>query len=220
MERPLVCKSLRKRSDWAGLVPSLLQSSSPCGNWKELQLDTHDVAIPFHSQRVFRAIFLSPQDIASAADLSLSRIERLYNLDGGQDSGIFFLLKQVDNQQSAVPALMTLQLQLLGKWELPVIPVESVAAVPAIITTLQRQLLSPEASCKASSPAISLLPFCSDREPLAEHTVNILTDTTSDFRDLVDKVSSNTVFESEIAPLLDEDADKFRRFWTDDYVVD
>ncbi len=56
--------------------------------------------------------------------------------------------------------------------------------------------------------------------PLAEHTVNILTDTTSGFRDLLDKLSSNPVFESEIAQLLGDDADKLKSFWADDYLVD
>ncbi|KAI0911812.1 hypothetical protein F4823DRAFT_584291 [Ustulina deusta] len=218
MERPLICTSLRKRFDWASLPASLLQSKSSCGKWKESQLDTHDVAIPLTTQRVFRAIFMSPRDVASAS--CVTRIERLYNLNAGQDSGIIFLLKHDDEQQSAVHALMTLQIQLVGRWELPIIPVDSVAAVPASLVTIQSQLPSPAPDRKPPSPATHLLPFCSDGVPLAEHTVNILTDTTSGFSDLLDKLSSNPVFESEIAQLLGDDADKLRSFWADDYLVD
>ncbi|KAI0452773.1 hypothetical protein F5B21DRAFT_482266, partial [Xylaria acuta] len=215
MERPLICTSLRKRLDLAGLAPSLLKSNSSCGKWKETQLDTHDVAISLHSQRVFRAIFISPGDVASSE--GLNRIERLYNLNGGQDSGLIFLMKGDDAQQNVTHALMMLQLQLVGNWELPVIPVGSVAAVEASLATLRHQLMA--ASRKPPGPASSLLPFCSDREPLAKHTINVLTDVTSDFRDLLDKLSSNSVFESEIAPLLGPDAEKLKSFWMDEYLV-
>ncbi|KAH8160670.1 hypothetical protein CIB48_g7588 [Xylaria polymorpha] len=205
MERPLICTSLRKRPDWASLASLLLKSNN-----------THDVAIPLSSQRVFRAIFISPRDVASTE--SLNRIERLHNLNGGQDSGLIFLLKDDDAQQNAMHALMTLQLQLIDHWELPVIPVKSVAAIEASLATLRHQLMA--ASRKPPGPASSLLPFCSDREPLANHTINVLTDLTSDFRDLLDKLSSNSVFESEIAPLVGPDADKLKSFWTDEYLVD
>ncbi|KAI1310491.1 hypothetical protein F5Y03DRAFT_41952 [Xylaria venustula] len=218
MERPLICASLRKRLDWASLPAALLQSHSLCGKWKETQLGTHDLAIPLTTtQRVFRAIFLSPSDIATASDSS--RIERLYSLNAGQDSGILFLLKH-ENEQSAIHALMKLQLQLVGKWELPIIPVDSVAAVPATLVTIQSHLSSPVANRKPPIPASHLLPFCSDDVPLAEHAVNILTDTTSGFRDLLDKLSSSAEFESEIVQLLGNDANKFRNFWANDYLVD
>ncbi|KAI0877627.1 hypothetical protein GGS24DRAFT_447030 [Hypoxylon argillaceum] len=218
MERALVCTSLRKRLDWSGLPSLLLQSSSAYGKWKETRLETHDVAIPLTAHRIFRAIFISPQDVASAR--SLSRIERLYNLTGGQDSGIIFLLKHGDDGQSAVPILMALQLQLVGNWELPVIPVEFVTAVPASLLALQRQLVSPDSSPEVSSPASNLLPFCSNKERLAEHSVNILTDVTSRFKDLISKLSSDRLFQSEISQLLDEDAHKLRGFWREDCLVD
>ncbi|KAI0486424.1 hypothetical protein F4859DRAFT_369790 [Xylaria cf. heliscus] len=216
MERPLICTSLRKRLDWAGLPSSLLRSNSSCGKWKETQIDTHDVAIPLDSQRVFRAILISPRDVASTE--SLNRMERLYNLNGGQDSGIIFLLKDDGPQQSATHTLMTLQLQLAGNWQLPIIPVESMAAVEPSLATLRHQLMT--ASRKPPGPASSLLPFCSDREPLANHTINVLTDVTSDFRDLLDKLSSKSSFGSEIAPLLGPDADKLKNFWAEEYLVD
>ncbi|KAI0102912.1 hypothetical protein GGR51DRAFT_573721 [Nemania sp. FL0031] len=222
MERPLVCISLRKRLDWASL-PSLLFQSNSIGNashgkWKETQLNTHDLSIPLATRRAFRAILISPRDVAS--DGILGRIERLYNLTGGQDAGIIFLLKNNDDEQSAVSTLMTLQLQLIGKWELPIIPVESVAAVAASLSTLRRELVAAGASQKTPNPATSLLPFCSDRERLAEHSVNIVTDMTSGFKDLLSKLTSDPRFVSEITELLGEDAEKLKGFWKDDYLVD
>ncbi|KAI0515256.1 hypothetical protein F5B22DRAFT_656183 [Xylaria bambusicola] len=218
-ERPLICSSLRKRLDWVTLFTSLLRNHSPCGKWKETQLETYDVAIPLTSQRVFRAIFISSQDAASPD--SLARTERLYNLNAGQLSGIIFLLKHDDEQQSAVHALMTLQTQLIsGGWVLPIYPVDSVAAVPAILVTICSQLCSPAVNREPASSASYLLPFCSDNVLLTGHTVNILTDTTSDFENLLNKLSTNTVLEPDIALLLGDDADKLRSFWAGDSPVD
>ncbi|KAI1356311.1 hypothetical protein F5Y01DRAFT_75226 [Xylaria sp. FL0043] len=174
--------------------------------------------MPLNTQRVFRAIFMSPCDIVSAS--CSTRLERLYNLNAGQDSGIIFLLRHDDEKRTAVHALMTLQLHIVGRWELPIIPVDSVAAVPARLAAIQSQLPSSAANRKLPSPASHLLPFCSDGVPLAEHTVNILTDTTSGFGDLVDKLSTNAVFESEIGQLLGDDAEKLKNFWADNYLVD
>ncbi|KAI1279943.1 hypothetical protein F5Y07DRAFT_396534 [Xylaria sp. FL0933] len=159
--------------------------------------------MPLDTQRVFRAIFMSPCDIVSASCSTC--LERLYNLNAGQDSGIIFLLRHDDEQRTA---------------ELPIIPVDSVAAVPARLAAIQSQLPSSAANRKLPSPASHLLPFCSDGVPLAEHTVNILTDTTSGFGDLVDKLSTNDVFESEIGQLLGDDAEKLGNFWADDHLVD
>jgi hypothetical protein len=111
--------------------------------------------------------------------------------------------------------------RLVGKWTLPIIPVESVAAVLTTLAILQRQLVPEATNRKASSPASTILPFCTDdKQSLAEHTVNVLTDITSGFRDLLDKLSPKAVFESNIAQLLDEDAARLKNFWGKEYVVD
>ncbi|KAI1368697.1 hypothetical protein F5Y08DRAFT_226850 [Xylaria arbuscula] len=162
---------------------------------------------------------MSPHEVTSPD--CQARIERLYNLNAGQLSGIIFLMKDDDAQQSAAHVLMALQVQLIGgRWELPIFPVNSVAAVPASLVTLRSQMCSTAVNRGSATPARQLLPFCSDGVPLTEHTVNILTDTTSDFRDLLDKLSSDALIKSEIALLLGNDADKLRNFWTDDDPVD
>ncbi|KAI1433741.1 hypothetical protein GGR50DRAFT_695793 [Xylaria sp. CBS 124048] len=162
---------------------------------------------------------MSPQDVSLAR--CPSRIERLYNADGGRDAAIIFLLQHESGRENAVGALMTLQLQLVGNWELPIIPVESVATVPATLVTLKCQLVSPVANPRLPNPASHLLPHCSDRGSLTEHTVNVLTDTTSGFRDLLGKLSSeDAVFRSEIAALLDQDANRLQNFFTTEYLVD
>jgi hypothetical protein len=56
----------------------------------------------------FRAIFLSPQEVNSHE--TRKRIERLFNLNGGQCVAIILLMKQ-HGQASAVAMLMRLQLE-------------------------------------------------------------------------------------------------------------
>lgn len=107
-----------------------------------------------------------------------------------------------------------------GRWDLPIFPVDSVAAVPESLAVIRSEMCSTVVNRGPANPARQLLPLCSDSVPLTEHTVNILTDTTSDFTDLLDKLSTNALFESDIALLLGDDADKLRNFWADDYSVD
>ncbi|KAI1779903.1 hypothetical protein F4818DRAFT_157969 [Hypoxylon cercidicola] len=191
MSGPLICRSLRGRPDWTSLVPALLQGKGV--RWREAKLDTHDVAIPLpsiggQSQRVLRAILLSPSDVGK--DECRGRIQRLSRLSGGQDVAIVFLLKQEQGQMSATAALMTLQLDLVGEFEMPVIPVNSVQAVPTNLMAFHRQISTGSGSPKTANPAQSLLPYCSDRPPLPEHAVNVLTDITSNIRDLLDTAST------------------------------
>lgn len=183
----------------------------------ETQLGTHDVAVSLSSQRSFRAIFMSPQDAISAE--SLIRIERLYSINGGRESGIVFLLKQGEDQESGVSALMKFQLRLVGNWALPIIPVESVAAVPATLATIQQKLNPLLANRKAAEPSSNLLPSCSDGKPLEDHSVNVITDLTAGFGDLLDKLASNAVFEATLTDLIGEDADRLKRFWAYDCPV-
>jgi hypothetical protein len=111
--------------------------------------------------------------------------------------------------------------RLINSWPLPTIPVESAGAVPATLLSLQQQLVTGAANQEVLGPASGLLPFCTgDRQPLAEHTVNILTDLTSGFKDLIDKLSSTDVSNSKVAQFLGGDTDKLKMFWKGEYLVD
>ncbi|KAI0019557.1 hypothetical protein F4780DRAFT_441882 [Xylariomycetidae sp. FL0641] len=223
MESFLVCSSTRSRPDWASLASALLQSKT--SRWKEARLDTHDVAMslpmitPGMPRRVLRAIFMSPHDIGS--DEARNRVERLYHLNGGRDIAVFFYLKQY-SLHSPVAAFMKLQLDLATSREIPIVPVESVAAVPHSLMTFHRQLGTGRVYERTPAPARSLLPHCSDRQSLAEHTVHVLTDTTSDMRDLLMKLSSpNSAFRNQIDAFLgDEDGAKAVSFWAEEYMVE
>ncbi|KAI1818427.1 hypothetical protein GGS20DRAFT_528573, partial [Poronia punctata] len=223
MDRLVVSSSLRKSPNWAKLSRILLQSNNGDGSWRESNLEAHDVAIPIpaasaDSRRVFRAIFMSPRDVGTAE--GARRIEHLYHLSGGRDVSIVFLLKSDGEQQNAAATLMTLQLQLMGRWRLPVIPVDSVAAVPASLLSLRRQMASAVVDMEVMGPVNALLPFCTDdKEQFSKHTVNVITDITFGFRDMLDKLSSEAAFSSEIVHFLGQDAEKLKGFWEDEHLV-
>ncbi|KAI6093716.1 hypothetical protein F4821DRAFT_4305 [Hypoxylon rubiginosum] len=222
MSRPLICRSLRGRPDWASLTPTLVQGNGI--KWKEAQLDTHDVAIPLpnpggQSQRALRAILLSPSDVGK--DVCRHRIQRLSRLSGGQDVAIVFLLKQEQGQMSAMAAFMTLQLEgsLIGEFEIPVIPVNSVQAVLPNLMAFHRQISTSSGPRKTADPARSLLPYCSDKPPLPEHVVHVLSDITSSTRDLQDTMST-PAGQMKMAEFLGNNAQNAISFWADEYVAE
>ncbi|KAI2629826.1 hypothetical protein GGR54DRAFT_636010 [Hypoxylon sp. NC1633] len=221
MSNPLICYSLRKRQDWvSSLVPALLRDSN--GNktrWKEAKLDTHDAALPLPGQpgRVLRVIFLSPAD--TGTDHCRARVQRLAHLNGGQDVAIMFLLKQDNNQANPMASFMSLQLDLVGKSEMPVIPVDSVQAVPTSLMTFHRQMCINSGPQRTANPAQALLPYCSDRPPLPEHAVNVLTDITSGIRDLLDTISDSEG-QAKLAGFLGNDSENAISFWDKEYLVE
>lgn len=103
---------------------------------------------------------------------------------------------------------------------LPIIPVESVAAVPTTLATIQQKLNSPLPNQKAVELSSNLLRFCSDGNPLNDHSVNVITDLTTGFGDLLDKLASSPVFEATLTDLIGEDANRLKRFWANDHLVD
>ncbi|KAI1208895.1 uncharacterized protein F4807DRAFT_137307 [Annulohypoxylon truncatum] len=216
---PLICYSLRKRPDWATFASAVLQGSNI--RWKEAQLDTHDAALPIptsHGQppRVLRAIFLSPSDVET--DNCQNRIQRLSHLNGGQDIVIVFLLKQEEDKVNPMSAFMTLQLSL-GDFEMPVIPVNTVEAVPNSLVAFHRQISTSSGSRRMANPAQTLLPYCSYGPRLSEHAVNVLTDITSGIRDLLD-IMTTPVGRTKVLDLLENDSEGAISFWEQEYVVE
>ncbi|KAI0383919.1 hypothetical protein F5Y04DRAFT_23853 [Hypomontagnella monticulosa] len=221
MLNPSICYSLRKRPDWASLATAL-----PRGNgikWKETKLSTHDVALPLSGprtkpQRVLRAILLSPSDVGT--DDCRSRIQRLSHLNGGQDVVIVFLLKQGQDQGSSTAALMALQLDLNEESRMPIIPVNSAQAVPTNLMAFQRQLCTNNGPRRIANPAQALLPHCSDRQqPLSEHAVNVLTDITTNIRDVLEMASTQPG-RARMAEFLEGDSERAISFWAEEYLVD
>lgn len=78
----------------------------------------------------------------------------------------------------------------MGEFEMPIIPVSSVQDTPKSLMTFHRQISTSSGPRKIANPVQTLLPYCSDKPPLPEHAVNVLTDITSGFRDLLDTMST------------------------------
>ncbi|KAI0482898.1 hypothetical protein GGR56DRAFT_213477 [Xylariaceae sp. FL0804] len=218
----LICRSMRRRPDWASLPSALALGHH--ASWKEMDLTTHDVALPIPTRRedpsrVLRVVCLSPQQVGS--ELSRRRVERLCHLNGGRDVAVVLLLGQRledDARESPVAVLMRLQLDL-ADWEMPIIPVDSVAAAEATLAAYHRQLVTGGHAAPAPSPVHSLLPYCSDGQPLSEHTVHVLTDITSSLADMLDKIS-DAGSRSELAGYLEHHAESISSFWSEEYLAE
>ncbi|KAH6648480.1 hypothetical protein BKA67DRAFT_365057 [Truncatella angustata] len=221
MDYPLICSSIRKRPDWASLFPALLQSSNPTGRWKEAKLDTHDLAVPLHlsgqtARLHFCAICLSPQEVDSLE--TRKRIERLYNLNGGQYVAIVLLMEQHQGS-SDTAMMMKLQIELMSGLEMPIIPLSSTRELPATIMAFHRQLMTSAAPIKQAVTARCLLSHCSEIHHLGEHTTNLLSDITTDFRDLVHKATT-LEGQQNLRDYLGNDAERVIKFWQDEYLVE
>lgn len=79
----------------------------------ETRLETHDVAVPLPlpgqpSHLALRAVCLSPQDVGSLE--TRKRLERLYNLNGGQYVAVVFLMEN-HNKENGPALMMKLQME-------------------------------------------------------------------------------------------------------------
>lgn len=102
---------------------------------------------------------------------------------------------------------------------MPVIPVDSIKGVPTALLAFHRRLSTSTSYPKPGNPARSLLPYCSERHALSEHVVNVLTDVTSGFRDMLDKMSNPTE-RAALEEYLDAEATTAISFWITEYLVD
>lgn len=102
---------------------------------------------------------------------------------------------------------------------MPIVPINSPEAVPSTLMALHRQLSTSGGSRRVANPAQTLIPYCSDRPPLSEHAVNVLTDITSNIRDLLDMMSTPTGREKAIE-FLGNDSENAMSFWTKEYLIE
>ncbi|KAI8960901.1 hypothetical protein F5Y11DRAFT_349000 [Daldinia sp. FL1419] len=217
------------------------------GKQWEARLDTHDLEIPLPipsstPPRVLRAILLLPSDVGK--DESRNRIQRLFHRTGGQDIVIVFLLEQEQDQASPMVAFMKLQLEysstfvlstsamgrpctttltiysLIDEFEIPIIPASSVQDVSANLMTFHRNISTSNPPKKPTKPVEALLPYCTDEQrPLSAHTVNVLTDLTPGFRDLVEAISTPPG-RMKMIEFLGNDAEGIISFWAKEYTVE
>ena len=67
---------------------------------------------------------------------------------------------------------------LLSSFDIPILPLDSVSSLQALLFAFQRQLVQArkEASKPRANPIATLLPFCSTNPPIPEHARNIVSD--------------------------------------------
>lgn len=119
----MFCTTLRRRPEFAPILPSLTSSQSPkwqgtstlnlkiidkTNCYKEKSLDSYDIALPLPRGNtkpdLYRLLLLSESDIEP-----ISRIERLCHITGGRQIGVVFLLKEQFTKGNGMMAYLNLQ---------------------------------------------------------------------------------------------------------------
>ncbi|KAJ0121550.1 hypothetical protein J7T55_008714 [Diaporthe amygdali] len=214
----MFCTSLRRRKEWAPVVPRLLQNRNP--KFREGKLDTHDVNLPLPSPgapgtRYLRFVLLSSADQDSTA--RRQRIERLENQSGGSDAAVVWLMGEGGDQSS----YLQFQIELVDSFEIPLLPLRSVEDLPDALHRFHRAFLQANASRpdSALSAVQKLLPYSGLSPPLREHTTNLLTDLTMGFAHLANKAVAENG-QLELAEYLGkEEARRVILFWTQEYLL-
>jgi len=114
--------------------------------------------------------------------------------------------------------------RMLGKYDMPLLPLHSAEAIPSSLLSFFQSRLSAEEHqntrqnlVTASSVIRPFLPYCSIKTPLSEHTINVLTDVTTGFRDLAAKAGTEEGKALLRDYLGEKDADSVAQFWTEEY---
>ncbi|KAF4965360.1 hypothetical protein FSARC_6818 [Fusarium sarcochroum] len=203
--------SIRKRQEWAAIVPSLKTSSSA---WKETTLDACDITFPVTtsdvSPVVFRAILSSLSDLQSLE--GKARVERLSLMNGGKHIAVMLLL----DAENSIETFSRIQAELLhSDSTVPIIPISTTQELPSCLEALRRDYtdkISP--SHEDSIAHKDLACWCVDGKPLTRDQVNILTGITSGFRDLASH-STQPVGQAAIREYLgDQDGGRIISFFT------
>ncbi|CZT49890.1 uncharacterized protein RSE6_10792 [Rhynchosporium secalis] len=223
----MFCTSLRKRPEWASVPTTLLSSQTL--RWEEKSLKTYDIAIALPQSRhdstltLFHLLALSPSDLQDQA-LSMARIQHLYHHSGGQNVGIIFLLNEKSSKVNGTIAMMNLQVSLFSILEMPIIPLFSLSSLETALSAFQRQLAETRLSTMPApvNPAVSLLPYCTNSPPLAEHARNVVSDICQDLSG-VSHLATSVDGQSCLRNYLDEavpgSAQAIIDFWADEIII-
>ena len=187
-----------------------------------------------------RFVLLSAVDIDKPA--TLQRLERLFYLDGGQRCAIVFLLTTSNGADDGLSAFGKLQIEyvhsnrphytlapffysfanriLLRQITMPILTLTSLNDLPARLEYFYIKALDPK-SAAAEQPTRppgveaqeKLLPYCSENAPLTEYATHVLSDINTDFRDLVDKISSDQG-RAILHDYAEDVMDRVINFWT------
>ncbi len=81
---------------------------------------------------------------------------------------------------------------MVDKLDVPILPLATLEDLPTTIQAFHRPPCQPTTTARQWAPSAmqTLLPYCTIQPRLSEHATNVLSDITSDFRDLVDKAAT------------------------------
>lgn len=120
--------------------------------------------------------------------------------------------------------------RLMDKFEVPLIPLQSIEELPVTLMKFHRSFLQSDTSTRqrpvqgeaqALRPGAlqSLLPYCAISPPLGEHSVNLLSDLTIGFADLAHKANSEAGQTKILDYFGQEEAERIILFWTQEYLL-
>lgn len=114
---------------------------------------------------------------------------------------------------------------LQDKFDIPLVPLQAIEHLPSTLQRFHRQfLLSDTANRRTQTrtpdngPVQILLPYSGLSPPLREHSVNVLTDLTISFADLVNKTSTPAGRMELVDYLGEEEAQRVIVFWSQEYL--
>ncbi|KLU91160.1 hypothetical protein MAPG_09683 [Magnaporthiopsis poae ATCC 64411] len=179
----------------------------------EATLDAYDISIPHpgapgRGEDAFYFMLLSPGD-AGDADTD-SRLYRLYSL--GVHVGVVFL-----DQSEGSNGLTEFQIRNMHtRPEMLTIPVSTPEGLPETMAAFTQRLSQPPPRASRLWAVKALLPFCSIRPPLRQHSVNVLSDTCPSFRGLLEIMSCKEGQDSIRSYIGDEEATALIRFFSEE----
>ncbi|KAI8237605.1 hypothetical protein K4K57_009717 [Colletotrichum sp. SAR 10_99] len=164
------CSNLRSRSEWAPAVRALSDNAL---RLKEANIKSHDIILPIPEQRrSLRLVLLSPADLDGQT--TEQRVERLANLEGGSNAAVIFLVDPLGQKKDPMEAFMKLQIQMLDKHDIPLIPLASASDLPSTLAALRSSAQQPPLQPQQSP--IFLLQHMTAGRPLTEHAANLLSE--------------------------------------------
>ncbi|KAK2734733.1 opa3 domain protein [Colletotrichum kahawae] len=140
----------------------------------EANIKSHDIILPIPEQRrSLRLVLLSSADLDGQT--TEQRVERLANLEGGSNAAVIFLVDPLGQKKDPMEAFMKLQIQMLDKHDIPLIPLASASDLPGALAALRSSAQQPPPQPQQSTP-LSLLQHMTAGRPLTEHAANLLSE--------------------------------------------
>lgn len=107
---------------------------------------------------------------------------------------------------------------------LPILPLQNVKSLPAIISTFHRQLLSrhiPSLPLPSPQKQLDLLKTCSAKGKLKDHSVNVLSELTHGFKELSDWAVTDEGSQAMGEYMQDQqELDNAVGFWREEYIAE